>query len=398
MKYILIVSAVFPPEPVFSASLASDLAEELSKYNYLKVLTPRPSRPLGYEFRPNILVKKNFDRVIVDSYTYPKSKLLGRMIESYSFGKYVARFIKNNRNEINCIYVNAWPLIAQFIVTRSSEKFRIPVVMHIQDIYPESLINKIKIFNRLIINLLLPIDRYTLKKSTKVVTISESMKEYLIRTRHIQESKTELVFNWTSGNNTDLLESNDTLKKSSQNFNFLFLGSLSPTAGIDILIQAFQKINNPNFKFTIAGSGSEKEYLTRVGRLNKKAQIEFINAHPDDVLRIQSEADVLLLSLKKGASKYALPSKLMSYMFSRKPIIAFVDKEGDVARIIIQSNCGWVVPIEDFDGLVDTIISVSNLPREELLFFGCNGYNFATTYFTKEANLKKLIKIIKGVI
>ena len=45
---ILIISAVFPPEPVVSANLSRDLAEELSKNNQVTVLCPKPTRPNGF--------------------------------------------------------------------------------------------------------------------------------------------------------------------------------------------------------------------------------------------------------------------------------------------------------------------------------------------------------------
>ena len=49
-KNILIITAVFPPEPVTSATLNYDLAVALSLDYNVTVLTPRPSRPAGFDF------------------------------------------------------------------------------------------------------------------------------------------------------------------------------------------------------------------------------------------------------------------------------------------------------------------------------------------------------------
>lgn len=46
-KRILIVTAVFPPEPVVSAQISYDLATELSKKYNVTVLCPPPTRPNG---------------------------------------------------------------------------------------------------------------------------------------------------------------------------------------------------------------------------------------------------------------------------------------------------------------------------------------------------------------
>ena len=50
MKKILIISCVFPPEPVVSAQLSLDIAEALSKNNDVTVISPRPTRPMDFKF------------------------------------------------------------------------------------------------------------------------------------------------------------------------------------------------------------------------------------------------------------------------------------------------------------------------------------------------------------
>jgi hypothetical protein len=50
MLKVVVISAVFPPEPVVSATLSADLARELAKKNNVTVLSPMPSRPLGFKF------------------------------------------------------------------------------------------------------------------------------------------------------------------------------------------------------------------------------------------------------------------------------------------------------------------------------------------------------------
>ena len=47
MKNILIISAVFHPEPLTSAMMNYDLAVELAKEHKVTVLRPKPSRPIG---------------------------------------------------------------------------------------------------------------------------------------------------------------------------------------------------------------------------------------------------------------------------------------------------------------------------------------------------------------
>ena len=50
MKTILIITAVFPPEPIVSSQLSFDIADKMSEDYKVTVLHPRSSRPYGFSF------------------------------------------------------------------------------------------------------------------------------------------------------------------------------------------------------------------------------------------------------------------------------------------------------------------------------------------------------------
>ena len=396
---ILIVSAVFPPEPVVSANISSDLALELLKKWRVKVITPTPTRPMGYSFKDSNENKK-FEQIVVKSYTCPESKLPGRIRESYSFGKHSARFIKANKINIQCIYVNAWPLLAQYLIVKAAKKSSIPVVLHVQDIYPESLLGKLRFFKKNVFRLLLPIDKYVIRNATRVVTISPAMKLYLCKTRAIDDQKVDIVYNWQNekalSNVTQLLKPGQ--KKDYSNFTFMYLGSLSRTAAIQVLISAFAISEIADSRLVIAGNGSEKDYLAALANEYKGLNIEFWDAPMAMVPEIQEKADVLLLSLAKGAARFALPSKLAAYMLSQKPIIACVEELSDTANVILKSKCGWVVPPEDPVALAKAMNNAKILSCEELIAYGKNGHSYAHTIFSQKNNLNRLVNIIEETI
>ena len=126
--------------------------------------------------------------------------------------------------------------------------------------------------------------------------------------------------------------------------------------------------------------------------------IEFWDAPIIRVPEIQDYADVLLLTLKKDAAQFALPSKLGSYMFSAKPIIACVDEDSDTANVIKQANCGWVVPPENIVELASKMKTVVSYSKDALQGYGRNGYKYAMENFSKKENLKKIVTIITCLI
>lgn len=391
---ILIISSVFPPEPVVSATIANDLANSLSANRNVTVITPKPTRPSGYIFDNTQITNKGYEHIILNSYTCPKSKLFGRLRESYSFGIHARQYIMNNIQHIQGIFIHAWPLFAQYIIVRTAKKYSIPIVSHIVDIYPEALVEKLPFFKGLVYKLLLPLDRYSLKNSKKIITISPKMKNHLVQTRGINTKNIDVIYNWQ---NEEWFLSYKELfgeKTKKENFTFMYLGNLSRTAALDILLYAFDKSNINNSKIIIAGNGSEKETLVSIASDNKNNKIEFWDAPMKKVPDIQDHADVLLISLKKGASLFALPSKLSAYMFSEKPIIACVEEESDTAEAIKRANCGWVVPPENIDNLVETFRYVASLSTSDLQIKGNNGYKYALENYSKNANLEKLVTSI----
>jgi glycosyltransferase involved in cell wall biosynthesis len=395
LKRILIISALFPPEPVVSALLSKDIAQSLSEEYKVTVLCPPPSRPKGYQFG-TIKESEDFKMIRLNSFVSPASTIIRRFRESYSFGKRSAEYIKKNGKQIDCIYINSWPLASQFLIIKEAKKLKIPTVLHIQDIYPESLTGKLpKSLRRFFYQLLLPIDKYILRNATTILGISENMISYLTTSRNINKSKFKLVRNWQDDKNFfDFVPE----KKQQAEFTFMYVGSISASAGVELLLYAFDKASLADSRLVIVGNGNEKDKCIRIARELKNQHIQFLEVVPSDVPSIQSQADVLLLPLKKGISLTATPSKLTAYLFSAKPVIACVEEESDVASILKEANCGFVVDPEDILSLSNEMKKANSLDNSILNEMGNRGRLYAEKFLSKQTNLKKVVSFITDLM
>jgi len=393
---ILIVTAVFPPEPVVSANLSFDIANALAAEEEVVVISPPPTRPFGMRFDKTKTSKEYpFEHIVLDTYTCPESKLLGRTKESYSLGVATKKYIEENHQKIEVIYANTWPLFAQKYLAETASKYNIPLVLHIQDIYPESISEKVPFVGPLINTLLLPVDTKILKNSTKIVTISYKMRDYLIRSRHLEKDKISVVRNWQ---NDDIFINFKNQNQSQKNelFTFMYLGSISPTAGVDLLIHAFGKANLNDARLIIAGGGSDKEKCMKIAKSYHDKEIQFYEVSGKEVPGMQAKADVLMLPLKRGVAKTALPSKLTAYMFSEKPIIASIDIDSEPADIIRDNGCGYVVEPEDERELIRCMREISKMSSDELSKMGEQSFNYAKEHLSRNHNLSKLMMIIRN--
>lgn len=395
MKYCLLITAVFPPEPVVSAKLSADLYYALNGGGKcVKVLHPVPTRPNGFCF--DGALSHNDDEVILHSYTCPQSFLLGRMRESWSFGKACERYIKEHHFEIGCIYANTWPMYSQKAVVKTAKKYEIPCIIHVQDVYPESLTNKMSgILGKAVKAIILPMDKYILGNCTKVVAISDKMKCFLAETRDINLAKISVVINWQ--NEKEFLDYQESSKDVGEHpFTFMYMGNIGPVAGVDLLIDAFVKADLKDARLVIAGSGSMKEGLKE--KAAPYTNIEFWDVPNGKVPEIQAQADCMLLPIKKGAASSSIPSKLPAYMFSAKPIIGSVDAGSDTADAIIEAGCGWVVAPENVDALAEQMKQVADLKKSDLIERGKRAREYGLNHFSKQENLKRLVQVIEDVL
>ncbi len=375
--------------------ISMDVAQALSIDNDVTVISPKPTRPLDFKFDDK---QKNypFEHVVAESFTYPESKIYGRMKESYSFGKWCENYIRKNHENIDVIYMNSWPMFSQMFISRAAEKYKIPLITHIMDIYPESIVNKLPVLKSFFYKVLLPMDKNILHRSKKVLTISENMKVQLQKSRDLPENKFEIITTWQNEENfVKYHESKEKTNNQRDNlFTFMYMGNNGPVAGVEFLIECFVKADIPNTKLIIAGSGSKTDDCKNLAKKLNAENVEFMTVSEGRVPFTQDLADVMLLPVKKNGAFSSIPSKLPAYMFSAKPIIGSLDLESDTARAIKDADAGMVVEPEHEEKLINAMKEIADWSTEKLTAKGKNGFNYSMEHFSKRGNLRKITDII----
>ena len=391
---ILIVSAVFYPEPIVIGTLSRDIALRLAEKHTVTVVCPKPTRPFGYDFSDYRYEKdKTYTRVELQSYTCAKTDYIGRFRETYGFGRAVKKYLDANYKNFDVVYSWSWPLYAQLLIAKAAKKYKIPLITHVQDVYPEPFLRRVPIIGRLLYRLFFNVDKKSLLLSEKVIAIAPRIKEYLIHTRGLNRKQVEVIYNWQD--ETRFENYTAQRKPLGSPFTFMFLGTLSGAANLEYIANCFLKADIPNSQFIFAGSGSAKKNLENIAKQDKNKRIEFCDAPFSEVAKIQDRADVLVISLNKGGGAHAFPSKLPAYMFSKKPILASVDFTSDIAYVVNQSNSGWVVEPNQEEELIKTMKTISEVPFEELSIMGNKGFSYAKRHLSKETNLSKICNLIE---
>jgi glycosyltransferase involved in cell wall biosynthesis len=292
-----------------------------------------------------------------------------------------------------------WPFIGQLIFLILLKDKKTKVIMNIQDLYPESFLMKIKPnFLKVFFLFFKSIDRYIANRSDHLTVVSKSLKDFYINERNVKPEKISIIENWQDENEfIDLklrskkeLQEKYNLNFLKNQFVFMYLGNIGPVAGVEDVINDFKEISNNDISLIIAGSGTSKIDCVELVQTQKIKNIYFVNVEPGlkSVVELQSIADVLILPIKPGSSASSIPSKLIAYMFSSKPIISSADKNSFTASAIINSNSGWL--LYDFGSWGNIMKKVSKIPLDQILEKGKNGFKFSINNFSKSEGLKKI--------
>lgn len=407
LRNIMIISAVYPPEPQVSGRMSWDLANYLVDQGYcITVLCPQPSRPLNADYSqyknsaPVVTYESKIKVARLPSFAAPQSRLLPRMWESFSFGWEVTKYLAGEKEKPDVLYVNSWPLIAQALIARCAKDNAIPMVLQIMDIYPEALTGKLPAILRSVIQMPLKrLDAWVAETAAVVVVISDNMRRTYTERRRIPRELVVTIPTWqdeTAFENLPLRSDGCRRYGIPEHlFTFLYLGNIGPVAGVDLLIHAFTEAAISNAQLLIIGDGAAKsDCVALVNRLNL-SHVHFISDHEvANVPLLQSMAHVCLLPMKRGAGMSSIPSKLPSYLFSAKPVVSTVDLDSDTARFIRQSECGWVGEAEDLSWLVNTMKEVARLSADQLDVIGQRGKKFGLIHFSKSSGVIRLADTI----
>ncbi len=108
----------------------------------------------------------------------------------------------------------------------------------------------------------------------------------------------------------------------------------------------------PSAEGVIAASGPGVELLRHEWG-ETDTRIRFLPPLPDDEwVRLLEKTDIALVTLRDSAAMTSIPSKTFSAMAASCAICAVAPARSDVARVVIEHDCGVVVAPGDVEGLI----------------------------------------------
>jgi glycosyltransferase involved in cell wall biosynthesis len=165
-----------------------------------------------------------------------------------------------------------------------------------------------------------------------------------------------------------------------------------------MLVDAFARLKDrARIYLVIAGDGSRLDACReKIARQNLDRVIIHSPWKKEETGPVLQMADLLLLPTKAEQSLLSIPSKLISYFLSARPVVAAVLSGSDTAMAVRDNGAGWVVEPDSVEVMANAILAASEMSGEDLNRMGLAGRDYALRNLTREANLPRVVQIVEN--
>lgn len=404
---IAVVSCVFPPEPIVSSRTSAEVAEALaSRGHSVRVITGYPSRPAGQLFdgfaRALIQHERSgaYELTRTFSTVSRRSTIASRLAENLIFG-ITSAIALAGMDHPDVIYANTWPLGAQGLLALVAAARGVPLVLSVQDVYPESLIAQGRTGRESrSVRLLRAIDGAIARSAATLVVISRHFAELYASTRGVARERTRIVPNW--GNAPPLDPDAGALMRERWDIATdervaVYGGNIGTAAGVEHMLASLAGAPRESLpRIVIAGAGAQ---LAACRAAARAAGLDVIFHTPwaaAETAAVLSAADVLLLPTIGDQASASVPSKLISYLLSGRPVIAQVPPSSETAAVLQASGGGWTVATDDPGAWRRVLSAAKAAPADELAAMGSRGRAYAEAHLTRDVCLPALLDAIEA--
>ena len=197
--------------------------------------------------------------------------------------------------------------------------------------------------NSLMAKVILAVNNFVFLKADKIIVLGRDMKQYLIDNYLVNADKIVVLTNWAEKVNCPSCSPGN-------EFQLIYSGNMGKFHSLEMLLDLAVSMVDINICFIGAGAQrdslqakAEKLALTNVGFSPFLEQEQY--------LRKMQQASAFVVSLEKNLTGLAVPSKFYTYLSLGKPIICISEPESEMAQIVIEADCGFVVAHGDLAAL-----------------------------------------------
>jgi glycosyltransferase involved in cell wall biosynthesis len=407
---LVIVSQYFKPE---SALIPTALAHGLAARGHeVRVITGYPNYPEGRlypGFRQKFVHHETDGAVSVRRVPIVVSHSQNALMRFANYVSFAVSSLTAGRfvRGADVVYVYATQMTAAF----GPSIWRVPYVLHVQDLWPESVTGSAMVRNglakRVINGLLTAWLSLVYRRSSAVIAIAPTMMATL-SARGVAKQKLHTVLNWADedavvpskpvGAGVDVIDSLARDSVDNPRLSVVYAGNLGHFQDLETVIRAASAVTDlQGFTLTLVGAGVAESALRRLATdLNATNVIFRARVERDAMAGIYAASDFQMVPLADlPIFRGTIPSKFQGSLVNAIPVITTVG--GDVGTMVREHNLGFVSPPGDAEALAAIFRAAYAVPPHARRTMGQNARQFYTTQMSQQSGIERIEGILADV-
>lgn len=395
----------YDPEPG-PAALPGVLARGLvARGHDVQVVTGFPNYPTGelpLGYRISRKCDEHLDGVAVRRVAlYPNhdASAIRRFVNYSSFGISALFSGVGALRGVDALWVYNSPITIAWPMWAARYGFTVPCVVHVMDLWPDTLLAGGFVHGgnafRVVEKGLNAWCNAMYRAANSVAYISPAVGAVL-RGRGVSAKKLVYVPMWADENifrpSGDGLRSELGIPEDA--IVLIYAGALGHAQGLDALLDACAKIEDPRFRCLIAGSGICESSLRRRAEDLRLSTVKFLGRVPQEhMTSLMATGDISYIGLRSHAlSPITMPSKTQAGLAAGRALL--VAAEGDVANVIHESGAGFTADPGNPASIAEAIRCACVLGREGLYKMGQR----ARTYYERTFSITLGVHRIESLL
>ena len=334
-----------------------------------------------------------FKITFIDVPPYKRNIDIRRVLSNRAASKNSEKYLLNNIQKYDVVYVAIPANNIAAMVTSVCKEYCVPVIVDIEDLWPEAMSMVIK--NNFLRKILLySFERdaeTTYRNADGIIGTSEDYTERAFRNRDKNiPAKTVYVGCNLAEFDAGVEKYSDDIEKNKGQFWVTYAGSISTSYDIKTLIDAGYMLRDKNVHVQILGTGSLKDELEKYSQDMDNIHFWGFTPYPK-MAAVLSKSDVVVNSFVKGAPQ-SIVNKVGDYLASGKPMINTLENPV-FCKLVEKNNIGINVEPENVKQLAEVIekYMVNNDKQ------GKNARILAKTQFDRKVTYQSIVEIINDI-
>ena len=238
------------------------------------------------------------------------------------------------------------------------------LVFNIQDIFPDAAIETGAITNKKIISFASWLERTSYKCSDSVVLLSDDLANN-VQSKLEQKfhKRVKVIPNFVD---TQAITPMSRMTKYRTELGIddalvvMYAGNVGFSQSLEMLVSAAREL--PQLIFVINGEGAARESLKKSA--HGLSNVRF--GDYQDVSRLSevlATGDIHVVPLKRGLGSVSVPSKTYSILASGRPVLAAVDLDTEVPRILVAADAGVCVEPDNSAAFISALRAMTLDPK-----------------------------------